>query len=124
MRSKLKMFDQLSLRGYSVHFRCRWLLLGVLMALLHLMHIKTHKKTVRVQMYSNSLRLLFILALSLAALDTIRIAKTDSIQPPARARHPSLHSPALQAAQVFYEPCPPEEDESSHITQAAAARLL
>jgi hypothetical protein len=72
MRSKLKMFDQLSLRGYSVHFRCRWLLLGVLMALLHLMHIKTHKKTVRVQMYSNSLRLLFILALSLAALDTIR----------------------------------------------------
>jgi hypothetical protein len=31
---------------------------------------------------------------------------------------PSLHSPALQAAQpVFYEPCPPEEDESSHITK-------
>ena len=84
MRSKLKMFDQLSLRGYSVHFRCRWLLLGVLMALLHLMHIKTHKKTERLEECKCiAIRYAFCSYSPSRSPPSIRyVAKTDSIQPP------------------------------------------
>lgn len=75
---------------------------------LHLMHIKTCKKTLgRVQMCSNSLHLLLVLL------------ALDKIQPP--LFWVILHH-CRQPRWAFYEPCPPEEDESSHITEKPQRR--
>jgi hypothetical protein len=104
------------------------------------MHIKRRprrrRRLARVQMSSDSLRLLF--RLSRAALDATTTVQVDPsayihvymYTTHSTAQHSTGDPPCCTAGRqaaappVFYEPCPPEEDESSHITAAAARQQL
>lgn len=103
---KKRVFDQLLVCGCSVHFRCGWLLLGGAaydFAASHAYQKVQEERLGRVQMCSNSLHLLLLCSPSI--------------------KDPQLHPPppflilyhCRQPTMGFYEPCPPEEDESSHI---------